>query len=338
LKIYKVSAPSNIAFLKYWGKEDEKLQWPSNNSLSMTLSECQTFTKAYAREGLEKFSFKKEEGNKQDNSFNLKVIKHLEFLKKKYQFPSFLEVSTHNNFPTASGVASSASGFAALTLAAIAAWTESSSFEELEEKGFSRETLAHLARVGSGSAGRSLFGGYVVWEKGASSEEQRFRSFLPKSHWDLADTIVILSQEEKSLSSREAHKRVPTSPLFSVRLSGLCERQMLFAQALEKKDIKSLGALLEAESLEIHFILMTAMEPFSYLKDNTLEFLSWLRNLRQETHLEVYFTIDAGANVHVICELSEREKFLFYLKRDFPKTSFLLDRVGDGPKLFVTEE
>lgn len=127
MKIYKVSAPSNIAFLKYWGKEDGKLQWPSNNSLSMTLSECKTFTEAYAREGLENFSLKKEEGNKQDNSFTLKVIKHLEFLKDKYQFVSFLEVSTHNNFPTASGVASSASGFAALTLAAIAAWTKSSS-------------------------------------------------------------------------------------------------------------------------------------------------------------------------------------------------------------------
>ncbi len=338
MKIYKASAPSNIAFLKYWGKEDAKLQWPSNNSLSMTLNECQTFTTACVRNSFKNFSFKKEGENEQEDSFSLKVIKHLEFLKKKYQFSSFLEVSTYNNFPTASGVASSASGFAALTFAAIAAWTESSSFEELEGKGFSRETLAQLARLGSGSAGRSLFGGYVVWEKGTSPEEQRVKSFLPKSHWDLADTIVILSQEEKGLSSREAHKRVPTSPLFSLRVSGLREREMLFSQALEKKDMKSLGELLETEALEIHFILMTATEPFSYLKENTLEFLSWLRNLRRETHLEVYFTIDAGANVHVICELSTREKFLFYFRRDFPKTPFLLDAVGDGPKLFVTEE
>lgn len=337
MKVYTASVPSNIAFLKYWGKENPSLQWPSNNSLSMTLRECQTLTKACLRKDLEDFSFVKEGEEKKEEAFSLKVKKHLQFLKKKYDFPNFLEVTTKNNFPTASGVASSASGFAALTLAAIAAWTESFSFEGLEARGFSRETLAHLSRLGSGSAARSLFGGYVIWQKGESPESQRVKEFLPSSHWNLADTVIVLSKEEKGLSSREAHGRVPTSPLFSVRLSALEERQKSFETALLGKNMRAFGELLELEALEIHTVLMTAKNPFSYLKKETLEFLCWLRKLRVKTGLEAYFTIDAGANVHVICEMDSREDFLFYFKRDFPETPFILDSVGEGPKLLVEE-
>ena len=156
-KVYEATAPSNIAFLKYWGKSDSSAQWPSNNSLSMTLSNCVTQTKAFVIKGSDQFELFFDGEEILESSFRDKVVKFLTFLKNKFSFEHYLRIDTRNSFPTASGIASSASGFAALTLAALAAWNESESLTDLENHGLSREVLADLARLGSGSACRSLF-------------------------------------------------------------------------------------------------------------------------------------------------------------------------------------
>lgn len=336
-KKHIAEVPSNIAFLKYWGKLDPKEQWPTNNSLSMTLKSCTTKTSSNIEEDLRDFEIFFKGEKLHESSFSLKIKKYLNFLKEKYGFKSYLKVETSNNFPTASGVASSASGFGALTLSALAAWTGSENFEKLELKGFSLGEVAYLARLGSGSSCRSLFGGYVLWEKGNSPEEQKVRSLFPASYWQLSDTVVILSKEKKLLGSTEAHKRVLTSPFFKVRISQIEEKQKAFEEALLQKNISRLGELLESEALEIHSLIMTASEPFSYLKDETLEFLSWLRGLRKRTALKAYFTIDAGSNVHVITEEKDTEEFLFFLKKEKPGTPFIKDSVGSGPLLTCEE-
>ena len=177
-KVFVAEAPSNIAFLKYWGKDDAKAQWPSNDSLSMTLSHCRTRTQSVLRKDFTDFLISFDGQILKDGSKKDKIQRYLSFLKDKFHFEGFLEVETENNFPTGSGVASSASGFAALTISSLAAWTGSQTFEDLNEKGFSLEKLAYLSRLGSGSSCRSFFGGYVVWEKGKSPENQEVKSFF----------------------------------------------------------------------------------------------------------------------------------------------------------------
>ena len=208
--------------------------------------------------------------------------------------------------------------------------------KKLEEKGFSRQKLASLARLGSGSACRSFHGGFVLWEKGKDPKEQQVSSLA--SDWKLADTLVILTQEEKKLSSREAHSRVPSSPFFPVRLSGILQRQKNFEEAIKDKNFSRLGELLELEALEIHSIIMTAVEPFSYLSKDTVTFLSWLRKIRSEGLVEVYFTIDAGSNVHVISRADDLNIFTSLLEKDYPHLSYIKDSVGSGPEIFCIEE
>ena len=336
-KMYIAEAPSNIAFLKYWGKEDSESQWPWNDSLSMTLSHCMTRTQSLIRSDLQDFLISFDGHVLNSGPKKEKIHRYLSFLKDKFHFDSFLELETENNFPTGSGVASSASGFAALTLSALAAWTDSDSFEELERKGFSLEKLAFLSRLGSGSSCRSFFGGYVVWEKGETSQKQAVKPFLSGYDWKLSDTVVILSEDEKKLSSSEAHKRVPTSPLFKVRLSNMKEKLRSFQSALSKRKMERLGALLEKEALEIHNLIMTAEKPFSYLSDATLEFLCWLRKMREEEGVKAYFTIDAGPNVHVITQEEDTLRFRSLLRKSFPELKFISDEVGSGPKLYVED-
>lgn len=333
VKSYIAEAPSNIAFLKYWGKLDHKNQWPSNNSLSMTLNKCHTRTSSIILDDGCEFEIYLDQKKIVGNHFYKKVIAYLTFLKQKYHFKPYLRVKTTNNFPTASGVASSASGFAALTLSALAAWTDSESLLELKEKGFSLDVLSGLSRLGSGSSCRSFYGGYVVWEKGEAHDKQKTKSIMSQKDWDLADTVVILSNEKKHLSSTDAHKRVFSSPLFAPRLALLQERQRAFEKSLSFCDIKSLGPLMEQEALDIHSVIMTAEEPFSYLKKETLDFLVWLRNLRQASGFQAYFTIDAGSNVHVITESKDQKEFLTYLRKDYPTVDFIEDAVGSGPTL-----
>lgn len=330
-EVYRASVPSNIAFLKYWGKSDPAKKWPTNNSLSMTLDKCRTSTSCFLDFSLSDFEIFYDGKKIKEGDFFQKIRKHLCFLKSTFDFPGFLRVETSNNFPTASGVASSASGFAALTLASVAAWTSSSTFLELSQEGFSIQKLSSLSRLGSGSACRSLLGGFVLWEKGPSPDEQRVKKI--SCDWPLMDILIVLKQGEKKLSSTEAHVRVPSSPLFSLRMSQIEEKQKDFEEALKEKNIKKLGALLEQEALEIHAVIMTAEKPFSYLLDETVAFLSWMRQLRQKGLAQVYFTLDAGSNVHVICEEREVSNFLSFLKRDFPNLAYIKDNVGKGPLL-----
>jgi diphosphomevalonate decarboxylase len=337
------TSPANIAFLKYWGKDPSGPQWPTNNSLSMTLKNAVTVTQitksssnrsTLKLNGYEVFA---------DSLKYQKVFAHVEFLAKRLKslFGSSqelltrmnqpLEINSTNHFPTGSGIASSASAFSALTVGYVAWCLRAQTWEELELAGISRSVLANLARMGSGSASRSLFDGFVEWSRGQSVQSQSIQRVHPCDWWDLTDTIVILSDKEKSISSSEGHSRVWTSPIFRSRLSSLPIRLDRIKESINQKCAERLGNLLEEEALEMHHVASTGSPPLNYLTDETLKFLEWLRLQRSTHQLRAWFTIDAGPNVHVIAERKDRPLLLEALKRDWPETKLILDEIGHGP-------
>lgn len=266
-------APANIAFIKYWGRTDAKLRLPTNPSISMNLSACRTtttvefskdFTKDTVSEGFDE----------------KRIIEHIDRIRKIAKTSAKAKITTNNSFPTSAGIASSASGFAALTEAAVAA---------LGLK-FSEKELSALARLGSGSASRSIPDGFVKWEG------EYARSLYPPDWWDLRDIIVIVDTAAKEISSSAGHDRAMTSPFFIDRLATLPSRIARCEDALRTKDFKKLGEVIEEDCLDMHHVMQTQDPPLYYWNKKTEEVLEKIKGL------PAYFTIDAGPNVHVICE------------------------------------
>lgn len=326
--VHEVVAPSNIALIKYWGKRDAQLQLPANDSLSMTLSAACTRTTAQVahRDSLAR----------PDAPLGGKAERHLAFLRRELGFTAPLAIGTENTFPSSCGIASSASGLAALTVAAVAAWTGASSFDELAAFGFPRARLADLARRGSGSACRSLFGGYVQWH----AKDQRVEAVHPPEHWALADLIVVLSDAPKPVSSTAAHEAAWSSPLFAPRLAGLQGRLEQVRTALARRDLAALGDSIETEALEMHAVMMSGTPAARYFTAATSRLLAWTREERRAGRLPAWFTVDAGPNVHLVCEAAEAAGVAAAVGAAFPDARLIEDRVGSGPTLrtAVTED
>ncbi len=332
-KTFEATAASNIAFLKYWGKRDGHSQWPANDSFSMTLSSLCSQTRACRTAADDhRFVFEGKICTREDKRFT-KTFKHLDYLSQSLGYQGSLEISSSNNFPTGAGIASSASGLAALTLASLAAWLNTNDWNELAERGLSRSRLANLARMGSGSAGRSLFGGYVLWRAGETPESQVIEPYRDANHWALGDSVVLFSTQEKALGSTEAHAHAWTSPLFRPRLAGLPARLKAMQMALAQRDWEQLGPLLETEALEMHAVIMTAQPSHNYLNQAALDFLVELREARARGEHAAYFTIDAGPNIHVLYPMTEAARTRAWLASRMAPGAVLHDQVGEGPGL-----
>lgn len=335
-RLHVARVPSNIAFVKYWGKRDTTLQWPANDSLSMTLSAAHTITSAQiATGGPDRI----EAGGTLLSGKRLdKARKHLDFLRAELGFAAPLLINTKNSFPSDCGIASSASGLAALTVAAIAAWTDAGTLADLDAEGFDRRRLAALARRGSGSACRSLFGGYVAWQAGGSPAEQSVRVVRDAESMPLVDLIVIVSTAAKTHGSTEAHQTAWSSPLFAPRLAGLPERFARVESAIKRGDFSALGHEIETEALEMHAVMMSSTPSANYFAPQTSEITAWLRRERLRGEFEAYFTIDAGPNLHVICEPKAADYVASRIQAAFPTQSgapleVLRDHTGSGPVL-----
>lgn len=278
-------APANIAFIKYWGKKDSARRIPYNPSISMNLSECTTTTTV-------EFSKEYEKDIISEGFDEKRIIEHIDRIRKIAKTNARARIITKNSFPTSAGIASSASGFAALTEAAVAA---------LGLK-FSEKELSALARLGSGSASRSIPDGFVKWE------EEYAHSLYPADYWDLRDIIVIVDEAAKKTSSSTGHDRAVTSPFFVGRLAALPSRIARCEVALQTKDIKKLGEVIEEDCLDMHHVMQTQDAPLYYRNKKTEEVLEKINGL------PAYFTIDAGPNVHIICEAKDEKKVLEILK------------------------
>ena len=304
----------------------------------MTLSDLNTTTNSWVIDGKEHQVSLNGSSLSRDDKAGSKIYKHLDFLKSAIGANSCLAIETKNNFPTACGIASSASGLGALTLASVAAWLGAKDLDQLEELGFPLTRLANLARMGSGSACRSMLGGLVQWHRGETAEQQSVSAPFSHKYWPLMDSVVLFSKDEKSVGSTEAHRAAWTSPMFAPRLAVLDDRLDAMKNAIDNRDMGTLGPLIEQETLEMHSVIMSAESPVRYFGKETGEFLSWIRKMRRDLELPVYFTLDAGPNVHLIYETRFHERVIELLKSRVSEDQILSDEIGAGPSLSVYSE
>lgn len=320
-----VEAPSNIAFIKYWGTRDLEATLPFNPSLSMTLSRCATRTTLERLAGgpADEVLLRSADHGFEPASegFAAGVVRHLNELRAWAGVREPFRVATENSFPMGTGLASSASGFAALALAFVAV---------LEREVSPREASMLARKSGSGSAARSVMGGFVEWpaaDDGSAAAAQ----LLPAEHWDLRDVIAVLDIHSKEVSSREGHRRAPSSPYFRRRLQELPQRLARARQALLEKDFPQLALVMEEEAIDLHLIAMSSRPPIFYWQPGTLRVLEVVRQLRREGE-NVCATMDAGANVHVICTATSEERLVAELHGLADVQEVIRDRVGRGPR------
>lgn len=323
-----VSAPANIAFIKYWGALDIDRALPLNSSISMTLEQCVTLCTAELLPGAprrDEIWLAEADGRltPAGPDFARRVLAHIERLRQWAGREEGVRIGTRNTFPAAAGLASSASGFAALTLAVTRAFGLD----------LGPEDLSLLARrSGSGSACRSVVGGYVEWRAGDVPEANSFAvQMADADHWDLRDVIAVVEIGPKTVSSLDGHRRAPTSPYYGRRRELLDARLDRVRGAIRDRDLSALGPVLEEEAIDLHLIAMSSHPPIFYWSPGTLEVLRTVRELRQEG-LEAWATMDAGANVHVICDPESEDEVAERLG-ELASVGFVIrDGVGDGPE------
>lgn len=304
LNIVTVRAHPNIAFIKYWGNADETLRLPANPSISMNLDGVYTETRVRWDDQAASDTLMLN-GRQADTPETARVITHLDAIRQRTGATGYAHVETSNNFPTGAGIASSASGFAALTLAATAA--AGINLTEIE--------LSCLARLGSGSAARSIPGGFVEWITGDTHEASFAQSFAPTEHWELADVITIVNKEHKRIGSKHGHMLALTSDLQPARVAGAFERFVICKRAVLERDFATFAEVVELDSTIMHAVMMTSNPPLFYWEPASLAIMKQVREWR-EAGLHVCYTLDAGPNVHCLC-----------LEKDVPRVVELLHAV-----------
>lgn len=282
-------ACANIAFIKYWGNRSDSLRLPDNGSISMNLDGLTTRTHVHFSS-----DFKGDElllnGKTIDGAPLIRVSNFIDHFRKMTDIGYFTRIESENNFPTGAGIASSASAFAALTLAAANALGL-----DLSERELSR-----TARLGSGSACRSISSGFVEWHAGKSDEDSYAESIAPPDHWNLVDCIAILSSSEKKHGSTEGHHLAHSSPLQRARVADATRRLEICRKAILEKDFSRFSDIVELDSNLMHAVMMTSKPPLIFWLPATLEIMQAVSNWR-EAGLPCCYTIDAGPNVHILC-------------------------------------
>ena len=288
-KIAAARAHPNIAFIKYWGNRDSRLRLPENGSISMNLASIHTITRVVVDPELQNDRFTLNEENQTGPAFQ-RVHQFLDLIRSKISNPYFAEVTSSNNFPSSAGIASSASAFAALAVSAAAAY----------ELDLNERDLSILARMGSGSASRSIPAGFVEWYASDSHTDSYAETIAPPEHWKLWDCIAIVEKSSKKASSTAGHSLAGTSILQPARTAGASSRLDICRSAIIERDFQKLADIMELDSNLMHAVMMTSNPPLIYWQPESIhimkEVMSWRKN-----GLEAAYTLDAGPNVHVIC-------------------------------------
>lgn len=311
-------AYSNIAFIKYWGNIDHQLRLPENASLSMNLDGVYTDTTVRWDTSLTSDSLIFN-GEPASEVALKRVVTHLDMLRSRLGITGYAEVESVNNFPTGAGIASSASAFAALTLASA-----KSAGLDLAEK-----QLTTLARIGSGSASRSIPAGFVEWYYAETHEDSYAETFAPQSHWDLVDIVAIISTAHKAVGSKQGHETANTSDLQSARVAGAKERVKICKQAILDKDFQTFATVVEHDSNLMHAVMMTSQPPLFYWQPASLMLMQSIREWRQEG-INVCYTLDAGANVHCLCTGNHVDEVVSRLKAMNEIQDLRIAKTGGG--------
>ncbi len=286
-------AHPNIAFIKYWGNRDNTLRLPMNGSISMNLDGLYTSTTVSFQPSLP-FDELIINGHEVRGAGLERVSYILDIVRRMANITDRAEVMSENNFPSGAGIASSASAFAALALAGSKA----------AGLNLSEPELSRLARRGSGSASRSIPSGFVEWQMGTGDEDSFAFSIAPPDHWGLVDCIAIVSASHKKTGSTEGHSIAPTSPLQAARVADAPRRLEICRNAILNRDFDSLASIVELDSDMMHAVMMTSTPALYYWKPASLGVMNAVRQWRDEG-IQVCYTVDAGANVHVICPETE---------------------------------
>ncbi|OGE19796.1 diphosphomevalonate decarboxylase [Candidatus Daviesbacteria bacterium RIFCSPHIGHO2_01_FULL_41_23] len=317
-------APSNIAFTKYWGRKDETLRLPENGSISMCLSNLLTtttveFSPSYTKDEITINGGPADAGEEGEAE---RIIKHLDRVRKLANTSDRARVVSNNNFPSGTGLSSSASGFAALTLAATKA-----AGLDLNEK-----DLSILARQGSGSACRSIPSGFVEWLDGDTSETSFATQIFPANHWAIADVVAVVNEGKKEVPTSKGMQSTRSSPFLGVRLGRMKEKNEQVKKLITEKNFKELGELVEQEALELHTIMLTQTPPLIYWTPGTLRIMKLTGHWRAEG-IPVYFTINTGQDVHLICEAENVDKVQAKLKELEEVKDIIVNTPGEGARL-----
>ena len=335
-------SPSNIALVKYWGKKENQI--PANPSISFTLNNCKTITElTYSKkENTTNFSFEVYLDGKKKDDFKLKIDT---FFKRVMIYLPFLanfhfKIETSNTFPHSSGIASSASGMSALALCLMS--IEKQYHPEMTDSYFNQKA-SFLARLGSGSACRSIEGDLIVWgeTEAIESSTDLFGTKYPyqvhENFKEYQDTILLVDKGEKQVSSTVGHNLMHEHPYAKNRFRQAHENLKKLKPILKSGDLDKFIALIESEALTLHAMMMTSMPYFILMKPNTLEIINKIWSFREDTGLHIGFTLDAGANVHVLYPKKEAEVILNFIKNELvvycQNGQYICDQIGFGAKL-----
>jgi len=333
--------PSNIALVKYWGKKENQI--PENTSISFTLDACFTLTtlEFQPKKG-EKTTFEVYfEGEKKDD-FKPKIATFFERIKQYCPFLSDFDfvITSRNSFPHSSGIASSASGMSAIALCVMS--LERSLSVKMNDDYFYKKA-SFLARLGSGSACRSIKGSVVVWgnhkEIDGSSNLYgvEFPYKIHNNFKNFHDTILLVDEGEKQVSSTIGHQLMFNHPFAQERFKQAEENISKIKEILQNGDLKAFANLVESEALTLHAMMMTSNPYFILMKPNTLKIINKIWEFRKETNLNLCFTLDAGANVHLLYPENEKEQVNDFVVKQLMQycqnNHYICDRIGFGASL-----
>ena len=325
--IFKAQAPSNIAFVKYWGKKN--IQEPINPSLSMTLKNSMTIT-SWEIEESDKFELEIYLDDVKKDEFKEKIIKWMDHLGEDFNFleKSKSIIRTHNTFPHSTGIASSASAFASLSMCLTQI------HYHVKGKDLEEEQISELARLGSGSAARSIEGPYCEWGKSSLRYAKPLKN-IHESFMNLKDTIFIVSHEEKKVSSTLGHSLMNGHIFQDQRIKQANENVDAMIQCLEQGDINTFGKIIEEEAMTLHALMMTSNPSYILFEPDTIYIINELRKYRTENNLPIFFTLDAGPNVHLIYQdrmQEEADKLITRIQNKI-KCELIHDQIGLGASI-----
>jgi diphosphomevalonate decarboxylase len=314
-------ASPNIAFIKYWGNRDNDLRLPMNGSISMNLGGLFTRTTVSFQPSLP-YDELIINGHEVAGPGLARISYILDLIREMAKIREHAEVMSENNFPSGAGIASSASAFAALALAGSKAALLNLSEPE----------LSRLARRGSGSAARSIPGGFVEWQAGTCDEDSYAFSIAGPDHWDLVDCVAIVSAAHKKTGSTEGHSLAPTSPLQGARVVDAPRRLEICRRTILERDFNMFASIVELDSDMMHAVMMTSTPALHYWKPASLEVMNCVRQWRMEGS-PVCYTVDAGPNVHVLCLEADAKMVEKRLREIRGVDNVLVARAGGPAKI-----
>lgn len=331
------TSPSNIALVKYWGKYGRQL--PSNPSISLTLSKAVSQTSVKYGPTTKKntaywsFTF---EGQKKP-AFEKKVVAFLDSITDILPWLKEvkLEINSSNTFPHSSGIASSASSMSALAMCLMDVESQRENTGDID-----LQKSSHLARLGSGSASRSVYGPIAIWgdnttvSAGANEHAIPFIEKINPVFNTYHDDILIISKAEKAVSSRAGHALMENNPYAQNRFEQAHRHLGEIISAMQSGDLEKFGGIVEREALTLHALMMASDPPYMLMEPHTLSAINEIKQFRREKNLPVYFTLDAGPNIHLLYPhdcVAEVEKLKIELSQYCAGGTILNDQVGNGP-------